>query len=502
MSQILTTIDDQDNNVTQIVVYDTLHPRQQQFADAVARYRLYGGAKGWGKSHAMRAECVKQCLSSPGIRGAAFRRTYPEIEENMINPIRLELPGQVYQYHEWKHTMRFLNHDDKNMCSTLKFAYCQTKKDVYKYQGIEFDFICIEELTHRTYEEFLILMWCLRTNKPHVITNAFFSSNPWNIGHARVKRLFIDRDFKGNEKPANYVFIPAKVRDNPTIVNHNPEYVDDLKNLPEVLRRAYLDGDWDVFEWQFFREFNRDVHVVDPYIPKDEDWVKRRIVAIDFWYLKPSAVYWMALMNSGKVVIYRELYATELTHRQLALRIKAMTPEDETIDKYVWDPAAINKRSESNAVTAKDEFSKVGIPLHAAVNNRIAWWNLMRQYLKIYQDRNTGEMASYIEITANCLNLIRTLPDQIHDKTKVEDLDTHNEDHAVDAVRYWLADLGKMSKSMDEVKSLNEALSKKKNQPSLENQQKYTTHKIKEVESFVIEDDNDNTNDNVLTQTF
>lgn len=501
MTQILTT-DDQENNVTQVVIYGTLHERQRQFADTEARYRLYGGAKGWGKSHAMRAECVKQCLSAPGIRGAAFRRTYPEIEENMINPIRLELPGSVYQYHESKHVMRFLNHEDKNMCSTLKFAYCQTKKDVYKYQGIEFDFICIEELTHRTYDEFLILMWCLRTSKSNVITNAFFSSNPGNIGHARVKRLFIDRDFKGTEKPENYKFIPAKVWDNPTIVNNNPEYVDDLKNLPEVLRKAYLDGNWDVFEWQFFREFNRDIHVVEPYIPKTEDGVKKRIVAIDFWYLKPSAVYRMALMNSWKVVIYRELYATELTHRQLALRIKAMTPADETIDKYLWDPAAINKRSESNAVTAKQEFSKVWIPLHAANNSRIAWWNLMREYLKVYQDHNTGELTSDLQITANCLNLIRTLPDQIHDKTKVEDLDTDNEDHAVDSTRYWLADLWRMSKSMSEVKSLNDELSKKKNQPSLENKQKYTTHKIKEPESFIIEDDDDSTNDNVLTQTF
>lgn len=140
-----------------------------------AIYRLYGGQKGGGKSKAMRAECVGQCLSAPDIRGLVLRRTFPEVRENMIVPMQKELPAQTtgfYKYNVNDGIFTFYNG------STIRFSYCRNLQDVLNYQGLEYDFICIEELTHWKEEEWQILMGCLRTTRAGIIPNFFASTNP------------------------------------------------------------------------------------------------------------------------------------------------------------------------------------------------------------------------------------------------------------------------------------------------------------------------------------
>lgn len=149
-----------------------------------------------------------------------------------------------------------------------------------QYQGVEFDFICIEELTHWTEREFKILMTSLRSSKPGIIPNFFGSTNPGGIGHGWVKRLWINRDFMEEEDPSEYEFIPASIYDNHILLTRNPEYLKSLLALPEKERRAYLEGDRDVFEGQFFTEFRRDIHIIEPMLPLEG--IKRRIICLDY----------------------------------------------------------------------------------------------------------------------------------------------------------------------------------------------------------------------------
>lgn len=432
-----------------------LQPKQIEFAETFAKYRLYGWAKGGGKSYAMRSECSRQALSAPFVRWLALRRTSPEIRENMVVPMLKELPREIYSYNGSDNIMTFAN------WSTLRFSYCQNLKDVLNYQGIEYDFICIEELTHWTEEEFKILMSSLRTSRKGIIPNFFGSTNPGWKGHARVKRLFVDRYFKEGEKPQDYAFISAKVRDNFKLIETQPDYVDDLKALPEIKRRAYLEGDRNVFEWQFFKDFRPELHVVEPFVPRDG--VKRRIICLDYWYAAPSAAYRVAEMNNGDAVVYRELYTTGLTYRQLALRINAMTPANEMINISVVDPAIVNKSSETTWTTGGDEMKAVGLKIKGADNSRVKGRTVVRQFLQPFEDKNTGRITSNLKICSNCVNLIRTLPELVHDAVNVEDLDTKQEDHAADALRYGLVEIGWRSKSFDEVRSLNEAFEQNKN---------------------------------------
>ena len=98
-----------------------------------------------------------------------------------------------------------------------------------------------------------------------------------------VKRLFIDRQFIDNERPEHFGFVQAKVYDNKALMDVDPDYVQRLEDLPEDKRRAYLDGDWDVFSGQVFAEFRRDVHVMSPVVPK-ADFV--HYLSIDWDFLR------------------------------------------------------------------------------------------------------------------------------------------------------------------------------------------------------------------------
>lgn len=461
---------------TTITLYE-LQPKQREFSNTFAKYRLFGGAKGGGKSYAARAECVKQCMSAPLIRGLVLRRTMPEVRENMITPFMRELPHQLYSINSQSGIMTF-----HQTHSTIWFTHCQNTKDVYRFQGLQFDFICIEELTQWTEEEFKILAGCLRADRAGIIPNLFATANPGGIGHAWVKRLFIDRKFEEYERPEEYAFIPAKVWDNPALLAIQPDYPNQLRALPEKLRRAYLDGDWDIFEGQYFNEFRREIHVVPPYIPMTG--IKRRIIAFDYGYSPhPSAVYWIAEFNSGKVCIYRELVVTKKTYGDLALNILALTTEDEVIDFTVCDPSIVNKANEVTGSTAAAEMAAKGLKIQGANNDRMMRWNAYREYMKITTDPNTGQLTSKITITSNCSYLIRTLPQLVHDERKPDDLDTRGEDHGADGSGYGLVTLYGGGAGLNSVTDLNKKF--KKTQAETDKQREFVRRGIVDSDNIL-----------------
>lgn len=432
----------------------TLLPKQKEFARSTATFRLYGGASGGGKSYAMRYECVRQSVATAPypVNGLVLRRTMPEVKANMIRPLEDELPRGSYVMNHSDNIMTFYNG------SMITFGYCEGLPDLKRYQGVEFDWICIEELTHWTEEEFRLLMRSLRSKKPGWKPNFFASTNPGGIGHAWVKRLWVNRSFNLHENPADYSFISAKVYDNHVLLENDPAYVKRLEALPEKDRRAYLDGDWDVFEGQYFEDFRHDLHVSTAFLPVG---IKRRIIAIDYGRVAPACALWIALDNQNHVYVYRELYRTGMTYDQFATSIAALTPEGEDISHMVCDPAALEKQSDDTTNTLHGAFRRAELPrCYAANNSRIDGWNTIRRYLQTEIREETGRMRSALTIFEHCRNLIRTLPEMIHDVHAVEDLNTHGEDHAVDALRYGLMDLSVNVTSLADVNGLNEMLTK------------------------------------------
>src|ERR1700720_4524039 len=127
-------------------------PRQQEFHESGAKYRLFGGAAGPGKTKALLWEAIRQAVRVPGSDSLLLRRTYPELESSLLAYFRRDVPRKLYRsYNESKHVVTWLNG------STTRFGYCRNENDVYQYQGAEFLFIGLDELTHFTLKQWQFL---------------------------------------------------------------------------------------------------------------------------------------------------------------------------------------------------------------------------------------------------------------------------------------------------------------------------------------------------------
>ena len=241
-----------------------LNPKQKLFCQARTRYVAYGGARGGGKTHVLRVKAFGGALTYPGIRILIVRREYPELEQNIILPMRKMIPAELATYNGSMRMMFFANG------STIKFGHYGPNDDV-EYQGLEFDWIFIEEATQFTESQFRTLGACLRgaTKIPRRI---YLTCNPGGIGHLWVKRLFVTRQYRDGERGEDYTFIPATVDDNPQLLEASPEYKQMLDLLPEDVRKAWRYGDWDALAGTFFPEFRRETHVIKPFYRIPSEW--------------------------------------------------------------------------------------------------------------------------------------------------------------------------------------------------------------------------------------
>ncbi len=410
----------------QILLRGYPNPKQRAFFASHARHTAYGGARGGGKSWAMRRKFVLLALRYERIRILLLRRTLPELTENHVRPL-LEEIGRVATYNGTQRAFLFPNG------SIIKLGYCDQERDVYQYQGQEYDVVGMEEATQFTESQMQFLTTCNRSVRTDFSPRMYYTCNPGGVGHAWVKRLFIDRVYRGGEKEEDYVFIPARVSDNPVLMR-DKSYLVTLGNLPEALRRAHLEGDWDVLSGQYFSEFSREEHVVEPFdVPS---WW-RRFRAMDWGYRDPCAVLWFAVSPSGRVYVYRESYERRTLSSEMARRIRSITG-NESIAYTVASPDAWQQRGMSGSgdilgMSIAEVFTRGGVPLIKADNARVQGWQRVREYLSPAEDGKP-----HLQIFRCCTNLIRTLPMLTFDTHFTEDVSGACEDHAPEALRYGL----------------------------------------------------------------
>ena len=402
--------------------------RQREFFLSRARHTAYGGARGGGKSWAMRRKFILLALRYHGLNLLLLRRTLPELRENHLIPMQRELYGFAV-YNSAERVFRFPNG------SRIKLGYCDTLQDVYQYQGQEYAVIGLEEATHFTEEQMRFLTTCNRTTRKDFSPRMYYTCNPGNVGHAWVKRLFIDRLYAENENPNDYLFIPARIYDNKVLLDADPNYIRQLEALPEELRRAHLDGDWDVHAGQYFREFSRDRHVIEPFeIPS---WW-RRFRSMDWGYNDPCCVLWHAVDGENRVYTYRELYVRETRAGEVAAMVLELS-RGESISYTVASPDMWQKRGAVlsgaggfEGETLAELFTSSGLSLTPADNSRVPGWNRVRDFLAVAPDGRPNWLCF-----SDCRNLIRQLPALQFDQHNREDA-ADGDDHAPEALRYAL----------------------------------------------------------------
>lgn len=403
--------------------------KQQQFLRSKTRFTAYGGARGGGKSWALRVKALLLALRYPGIKILILRRTLVELRENHIIPLR-EMSKGIAAWRELEKTLVFPNG------SRIIFGYCASDNDVLQYQGNEYSIIMVDEATQISeYQWSKIYPSCRGAdNFPHRI---YLTCNPGGIGHAWVKRLFVDRQYFEGESEEDYTFVKATVYDNPALLEQDPDYVHMLETLPEDIRRAWLDGDWDVFDGQFFSEFRRDVHACEPFeIPKG--WT--RYVTMDYG-LDMTAAYWIAIAPDGMAYAYKEFYQSGLIASDAAEKIKEYS-EGESIYDYIAPPDLWNRRNDTGRSVA-EIFGENGIYLTKANNDRVNGWMDMKEWLKpLKLKTDDGEsVVARLRFFNTCRNLISNLPLLQFDPKRPNDAanDPHEITHAPDAIRYFCA---------------------------------------------------------------
>ena len=420
------------------IVLPPPQPKQELFFAARERYVCYGGARGGGKSWCVQHKSVLMAVRYAGIRILILRRTLVELRENHIRPMRKLLRG-VADYKATDKAFEFPNG------SLIVFGYCDSEGDVDQYQGQEYDVIFLDEATHFTEYQYATLTAALRGANDFP-KRMYLTCNPGGPGHAWVKRLFIDRDFRGGERSEDYVFIPAKVTDNKILVEKDPEYVRRLDNLPRGLREAWRDGNWDVFVGQYFTEWDREVHVCEPFQP-GAWW--RWYVTMDYG-LDMLAALLIGVDEEGNAWVVGEVYEGRdrgeghdgLIISEAAEAIRALAG-DKTITAYLAPPDLWNARQESGKSVA-DIFAEHGVYLTKTSNDRVNGWLSVKEWLKV-REGAAGVKRPRIRFFPNCRNLIRCLPLLQYDEHRVNDVanSPHELTHAPDALRgfcvYWTA---------------------------------------------------------------
>ena len=439
-----------DQKAGQKVLSWNPHPGPQfKFHQNSAYETLFGGTKGPGKTDTLLREGLRQ-INSANYRAIIFRRTYPRLGEIIDRSFKY-FPGLGAKYSDKDISLKI---PAWTFPSKAKFAFghCQNEPDKYNYQGKEFHYIGFDQVEEFTESQYLFLMAQNRTSDKSIRCYIRCTANPGGVGHAWVKKRWIDCLAPGQKKYFKRVddedievdkrdthgisrsFVPASVYDNPSIIQNDPNYVRRLEQLPEAEKQALLYGNWEVFSGQFFKMWRKFHHVKSKAIIKD----CRKFISLDYGYGAPSSVGWWQIYYDGSIHRYREFYKEGFTYEALAHRIKELTPPDERIDYCVADPAIWGDKGhhngaipgESGAETMQSVFGSF-CSLIKGDNERITGWGRLRIMLEPDSEGNPK-----ITCAPCCKDSIRTIPTLIHDDMDVEDLDSDGEDHCADEWRY------------------------------------------------------------------
>jgi len=420
-------------------------PLQQKLHACPANEILFGGAAGPGKSHALRFEALAMCLRIPGLQASLFRRTMPELERNHILPALAQFPKGLAVFHRAQNRFVFPNG------ATLSFCSCPREADVFRYQGAEVHLLVIDELTHFTEFQYDYLRSRLRCAIPvppayrHKIPGIVCASNPGGVGHAFVKRRFVDfappmtpKRAPRDEGGMLRCYIPGRLADNPLLSARDPGYAARLDALPEPYRSAYRDGDWDIFLGQAFA-FSRRLHVIKPRPIPEQALL---LMTFDWGYGAPFSLGWWWVDADGRLYRFAEWYGSNgspnqglrLSDSEIAAGIRererTLGIAKRPITRLAGPDCFAKKpdyRGGGQGPSTAEVFAGAGLYLAPGDPARKL---KIRQFHERLRPR--PDAPPMLLVYETCEDFIRTIPLLTTDRRNVEDIDTTGEDHIYD----------------------------------------------------------------------
>lgn len=394
-------------------------------------YIGYGGAAGGGKSHLARTLVTMVAMLWPGSTSILFRRTLDELRDNHINKFLQEVPdfgGRLYTWNEQQKVIRWFNG------SRTRMGYLEKEKDVFRYQGAEYDFMAFEEATHYTlFQVKWLISNRLRATVPEATPFALFPSNPGNVGHAYYTRWFIQRRFRENERPGDYAFLQAKLADNFELRTRDPGYEIKLNALEEPWRSWLRDGNFNAGPGVAL-QLSEQEHIVPPFkVPRH--WTI--FGGLDWGYAHPFSfgIYTVAPGQYGHIYKIETISKAHLIDRQQIALIKewgsaalAKVGRDEKLEQALQyiatGPDAFSKRTAGGGEqpSTAERYLEAQLPVVPAVDDRVPGLNNFRDYLAPRVDGIPG--FQWMDTPANRSNFEQceamvTDPDYMEDVLKV-----------------------------------------------------------------------------------
>jgi len=410
---------------------------------------LFGGAAGPGKTDCLIME-ASRFVEHARYRAIILRRTFPQLQEIIdrcwhwypkINPGAIYRAGE----HRWYWPGG----------ATVQLGHMQHENDKYNYQGKEFHYCGFDELTQFTETQYTYLHSRARSTDPNIPIRIRATTNPGGIGHLWVKKRFVDitepgRTHIDTDSGQSRVFIPAKVTDNPTLVDNDPLYIKRLESLPEIEKLRLRDGVWDVFEGQVFTELSQTVHGCEDF-PIPPEWEK--FMVFDWGYARPWCALYFALDFDGVLYLYREKYGMKgedpnagvrQTNTEICREI--IQNEQENIkfrvaDPACWSPTKMKGSNQVHGPSFVEDAGKQRLFFLKADNDRLRGKQQVHQrfMMDTEEDPITGEvLEEHPRFVAfnSCKNWWREFENLREDPKNPEDVDTDQPDEGYDCTRY------------------------------------------------------------------
>lgn len=427
--------------------------RKLAFAAGCIKDIFYGGERGSGKTSAavglFQNSYIKYQSAAQGI---IFRKTYNELEG-----IKKECDKQFLWLGATYNTSK--NEYTFPEGNKFKLRYLERDEHADRYQGDEYTYICVDEAgNHRSFAGINRLWGCLRSTAPGVKFAFLKTGNPGGPGHNLLKNNYVSpspwgQPFKAKikigdkETEVDRIFIPGKFNDNQILKNAQPDYQQQLYQTgPKWLVDAWCSGNWDIVAGGALDDlWDRKVHICQPFDMPD-NWTITR--SLDWGSAAPFSVLFIAKSNGehtpgapkhgrGTMFVIGEWYGADnqgeglkLTSKQVARGVKQRQPKrckKGAADAAIW--------STQDEACVADNMKSEGIQWIRADNSkgsRKAGLQAIRLRLKNQIDGEGAGLVIFNTVTG----LISRLPVLGRNKKDMEDVDSDQEDHDYDALRY------------------------------------------------------------------
>lgn len=419
---------------------------------------LYEGTRGPGKTDALLMDFAQfvNVGFGPAWRGILFQVSYPALEEVIVKSNKWFpkiFPGCVYKgsSHRWVFPSG----------EQLLFRYADKIDDYWNYHGHEYPWIGWEELCRwSNLDLYLKMMSVCRSSEPGLPRHYRATCNPLGPGHNAVKMRLIDPAprgiimeeevvIEGKKEVRERVSIHGSYKENKYLLDYDPDYLKNIAMQPEHIRKAWLEGDWDIVAGGMFDDvWDPKVHVVQPFeIPKSWridrsfDWGSAKPYSVGFWaesdgtdIVLPDGT--AKATQRGDLFRIAEIYGwtgkpNEGT-RELATGVarRILKYQKELCRVFNPGPADSSIFTIDNGNSIAGDMEKIGVRWNRAnmkSGSRINGWELLRQRF----ENSIKREGPGIYIFDTCRQFIRTVPVLPRDKRQSDDVDTDAEDHCL-----------------------------------------------------------------------